>query len=150
MKQLRFLPLLWVLAALGGCALFVPKLTPPNVAIVNVRIRRADFWTQQLEVRVRVRNPNGVSLSVSNVQYALYIEGRRFANGTCAQGFTVPAHGSAAFDTEVTADMAGALLAILSHGRHQPVHYHLLGKVELSRGWLRSLPFDERGEFTLQ
>ncbi len=150
MKRLRSLLLPWVFAALGGCALFVPKLAPPGLAIVNVRVRRADFWEQRLDVRVRVRNPNSVSLPVHNVQYTLDIEGRRFATGTCAQGFTVPAHGTADFDTEVTANMTGALLTVLARGRGQPIQYRLIGKVELSHGWLRSLPFDERGAFTLQ
>ncbi len=148
MKRIS-LSLLWVLAALGGCA-FLPRLVPPRLSIVHVQIRRADFWSQRLDVRVRVHNPNDVSLPVRNVQYALDIEGRRFATGTCAQGFTVPAHGTAEFDTEVTANMAGALLTVLARGHSRPVHYRLLGKVELARGWLHSLPFDERGVFTLQ
>ncbi len=150
MKRLGSLSLLLAIAALGGCALLVPKLAPPGLAIVNVRVRRADFWEQRLDVRVRVRNPNAVSLPVRNVQYALDIEGQRFATGTCAQGFTVPAHGTAEFDTEVTANMTGALLTALARGHGQSIRYRLIGKVELSRGWLRSLPFDERGSFRLQ
>ena len=150
MKRLRWLPLLWALAALAGCALFVSRLAAPRLTIVNVQVRRADFWQQRLQVRVRVRNPNGLDLAVKRVSYALDIAGQRLATGTCAQGFTVPAHGSAEFDTEVTANMAGALLTLLTQGRNRPVRYRLTGRVELAHGWLRSLPFDERGSFRLR
>ncbi len=144
------LPLLCCLAALAGCALLVSRLTPPRLSIVNVHVRRADFWQQRLRMRVRVHNPNNLDLGVKTVSYVLDIDGQRIASGICAQGFTVPAHGTAEFDTQVTANMAGALLTVLAQGRSRPVHYRLRGRVELSRGWLRSLPFDERGSFTLQ
>lgn len=150
MRQLRFLPLLWVLAALSGCALFASRLTPPRLSIVNVQIRRADFWQQRLRLRVRVRNPNNLSLAVRTVSYVLDIDGQHIASGICAEGFTVPARGAAEFDTQVTANMAGALLTILANGRNRPVRYRLTGKVQLAHGWLRSLPFDERGTFTLR
>jgi len=144
------LPLLLSLAALSGCALLISRLTPPRLSIVNVRVQRADFWRQRLQVRVRVRNPNDLGLAVRTVSYVLDIDGQRIATGICAQGFTVPAHGAAEFDTQVTANAAGALLTVLVQGRRRPVHYRLRGKVELSHGWLRSLPFDERGTFTLK
>ncbi len=144
------LPLLCCLAALAGCALFVSRLTPPRLSIVNVQVRRADFWQQRLWVRIRVHNPNNLDLGVKTVSYVLDIDGQRIATGICAQGFTVPADGTAEFDTQVTANMAGTLLTVLAQGRSRPVHYRLRGRVELSRGWLRSLPFDERGSFTLQ
>ena len=150
MRQVRFVPLLWSLAALAGCALLVSRLTPPRLSIVAVHVRRADFWQQSLRVRVRVRNPNDLGLSVKAVDYVLDVDGQRIATGICAQGFTVPAHGTADFDTQVTANMAGALLSVLAQGRSRPVHYRLRGSVELAHGWLRSLPFDERGSFTLQ
>ena len=150
MRRLRWLPLLWALAALAGCALFVSRLAAPRLAIVNIQVRRADFWQQHLKVRVRVRNPNSLNLAVKSISYALDIAGQRLATGTCAQGFTVPAHGSAEFNTEVTANMAGALLTLLAQGRDRPVHYRLTGRVELAHGWLRSLPFDERGSFRLR
>lgn len=150
MKRLASLSLLCVLATLGGCAAFLPRLVTPRLSIVNVRIVSANFWSQRLDVRVRVENPNAMDLSVLGVRYALDIEGQRFATGACTQAFTVPANGSADFDTEVTANMGGALLAMLSHGAHQAIHYRLHGKVKLAHGWLRTLPFDQQGAFTLQ
>ncbi len=146
----RLPTLLAILTTLSGCALFLPKLTPPQLAVIGVQVRRADFWSQRLAVRLRVTNPNDRNLPVKGLSYALDIDGQRFANGTSSQSFIVPARGTAEFTTDLTADMTGAVLTILSRGQHRPVHYRLRGKVQLSSGWWRSLPFDERGSFTLK
>lgn len=92
------------LATLGGCAWLVPKLQSPRVRVVGVHVRSASFWQQRLRVRLRVRNPNGVSLPIEAIHYTLRIDGRTFANGRTVRRFTVPAHGSAEFNTYVTAD----------------------------------------------
>lgn len=145
----RLAPLL-TLAVLGGCAGLFPRLKAPHVSVVSVQVRSADFWRQRLQVRLQVRNPNGIDLSIESIRYTLQVNGSTFADGRTAEGFTVPAHGSAEFDTEVTANMAGAVFAVLSQGRGRPVHYRLRGEVELAHELLRSLPFDERGSFTLK
>lgn len=138
-----------LLVLLGGCAWFMPHLKTPRITVVGVQVRRANFWQQHLQVRLHVHNPNGISLPVEALTYTLAVNGRPVASGRCAQSFTVPAHGSAEFNTEVTANMAGAFLLILSHGTHVPVHYRLRGKVELAYGLLRGLPFDEHGVIAL-
>ena len=60
--------------------------------------------------------------------------------------------GEAEFDMNVTTNMAGTLIRLLSRGPDalQSVSYHLTGKVALSQGWLQSIPFEQRGTFRLQ
>lgn len=145
-RALPFAPVLLV-TLLGGCAWLVPNLKAPRLTVLGVHVRRADFWQQQLEVRLRVRNPNSIDLPVEALEYTLAVNGRTVASGHSGRRFTVPPHGTAEFSTEVTADMAGALFTILDRGRAHPVHYRLRGKVVLAHGLLRELPFDERGQF---
>lgn len=135
---------------LGGCAWLSPNLQLPGLSVLGVRVLRANFWQQQLEVHLRVQNPNSISLPVKSLHYTLVLDGHRVATGYSTRRFTVPAHGSAEFNTEVTANMAGALFTILAQERATPVHYRLRGSVELARGLLRELPFDERGQFVLK
>jgi LEA14-like dessication related protein len=148
-RRARWLVPALALVLLGGCALVRPNLQVPRIAVIGVRVRRADFWQQQLVVRLRVTNPNAIRLPVAALSYALTVNGQRVADGHSAQSFTVPAHGSVEFDTEVTANMAGALLTVFGSGRQRLVHYRLRGEVELAHGLLRELPFDERGQFAL-
>lgn len=137
---------------LGGCAL-TPKLTPPTLTVVDVQLQGSDLWEQHLKVRMHVQNPNDRALPIKGLQYTLEVEGQQFASGESAASFIVPARGEAEFDMNVTTNLAGTLLKLLARGSDtlsQSVAYRLTGKVSLSEGLLRSLPFDERGEFKLQ
>jgi LEA14-like dessication related protein len=144
-------PLMAVLL-LGGCAL-TPRLTPPTLTVVDVQLQGSDLWEQHLKVRMHVQNPNDRALPIKGLEYTLQVEGQQFASGESAASFIVPARGEAEFDMNVTTNLAGTLLKLLARGSDtlsQSVAYRLTGKVSLSEGLLRSLPFDERGEFKLQ
>jgi LEA14-like dessication related protein len=147
---MRSVPLLLLAVALSGCALFVPKLETPRLAIVDLEVRKASFIEQQLQVRVRVENPNDRSLPIKGLSYTVYLGGQEFATGVSDASFVVPALGTAEFNMDVTANAAGALFAILSRPRGQGIDYRMRGRVELSHGWLRSIPFEQSGTFTLR
>jgi LEA14-like dessication related protein len=141
-----------VAVVLAACAL-APKLEPPKLSIVGVQIVSADLFTQRLKVRVHVQNPNDRSLPVKGLQYTIEVEGEQFASGESAASFEVPALGEAEFDMNVTTNLAGALLKVLARGpnaRGQEVSYRLSGKVSLSEGLFRSIPFQQQGTFKLQ
>jgi LEA14-like dessication related protein len=135
-----------------GCVL-TPKFTPPRLSIVNVQLEGGDLWEQRLKVRLHVENPNNRALPVKGLEYTLEVAGQQLARGASAASFIVPAMGESEFDTNVTTNLAGALLKLLGRSPEalgQSVEYHLTGKVSLSAGLLRSIPFDERGRVRLQ
>lgn len=138
-------------ALLSACAL-APKLEAPKLSIVDAQVLSTDLWSQRLKLRLRVQNPNDRALPVKGLEYTIEVEGQQFASGESAASFVVPAMGQAEFDTNVTTNLAGALMKLLSHGPNagHDVSYRLSGKVSLSEGFLRSIPFDERGTFKLQ
>jgi LEA14-like dessication related protein len=112
-----------------------------------------DLFTQRLKVRVHVQNPNDRALPVKGLEYTIEVEGEQFASGESAASFVVPALGEAEFDMNVTTNLAGALLKVLARGPNalgQEVSYRLSGKVSLSEGLFRSIPFHEQGTFKLQ
>lgn len=139
--------------ALAGCAAFVPKLETPRLSVVDVQMEKGGLWEQRLKVRMRVQNPNDRALPIRGLSYKLEVAGEDFARGLTDAGFTVPAMGEAEFDMNVTANMASTLVRILGKGEDslgEAVDYRLVGKVSLSEGVLRSLPFEERGTFRLK
>lgn len=147
---MRSVPLLLLAALLSGCALLVPKLETPKLSIVNVEVLRASVFQQRLRVRMHVENPNDRSLPIRGLSYTVYLGGQEFATGVSDAGFVVPALGTADFNTDVDANAAGALFTILDRPRGEGIRYRMQGRVELTRGWLRSIPFEERGTFTLR
>jgi LEA14-like dessication related protein len=151
--RVRAISILVALLALAGCSVFVPKLETPKLSVVDVQILKSSIWQQQLRVRMHVDNPNDRALPIKGLTYVLEVNGQEFAHGQSAASFIVPALGEAEFDTNVTANLAGTLISMLGHGSDalgQSVDYHLSGKVLLSEGLLRSVPFDQHGTFKLQ
>jgi LEA14-like dessication related protein len=140
------------LAVLGlsGCSLFVPKLQAPRLSVVDLQLQRGQLWQQKLRVRMHVENPNDRVLPIKGITYTLDVNGQEFAHGESAASFVVPALGEAEFDMNMTANMAGTIISLLQHGTESSIEYQLRGKVSLSEGLLRSIPFDQHGTFKLQ
>lgn len=147
---MRSLPLLVLTLALSGCALFVPKLETPRLAIIDIQVIKANFLEQRLRVRMRVDNPNDRSLPVQGLSYTVYLGGQEFATGVSDASFVVPALGTAEFNMDVSANAAGAIFAILSKSHGQGIDYRMKGRVELTHGWLRSIPFEQSGNFVVR
>lgn len=149
MKAMRALGAVLMAAALAGCA--YTHLEKPRLEVLDVQLLKGDLLQQQLKLRMRVENPNDRALPVKGITYELAVAGEDFAHGESERDFIVPALGSAEFDVNVTANAATALLKILAGGRRlESVDYRLTGKVALSSGMLRSIPFDETGKIHLR
>ena len=63
----------------------------------------------------------------------------------------MPARGETEFATIVTTDLATTLLKILPRIKDssQPIDYRLSGTVTTDLAFVKSIPFDQRGSFTL-
>ena len=149
----RGLPALCLTAALllaTGCASTL-KLEPPHLSVVAMKVQSADIFSQRLQVRLRVANPNDRELPIKGLSYRIEVEGDQLAEGLTDAPFVVPAMGEAEFDMQVTANLAGTLAKYLMRGSApEALNYRLVGKVALSSGFLRSIPFDERGSVKLK
>jgi hypothetical protein len=66
----------------------------------------------------------------------------------------VPALGEAEFDMLVTVNLAGTVMRLLerarSDGLPDSLSYRLRGEVKLSEGFVRTIPFDEKGAVKLR
>ena len=143
-----------MLAALpqAGCMLS-PKLQAPTLSIVSVQLTSGTLWEQHLKVRMRVHNPNDRTLPVKRLEYTLEVQGQPFASGVSDSSFVVPALGESEFDMSMTTNVTATLVELLGRGSDalgEGVAYHLSGKVLLSQGLLRSIPFNQSGTFNLQ
>ena len=147
--SMRSVQLLVLAVALSGCALVAGKLETPRLSIVDIEVHKANLLEQQLRVRMRVENPNDRSLPVQGLSYTVYLGGQEFATGVSAASFVVPALGTAEFDMDVTANAAGALFTIFNKPPGEGIDYRMKGRVRLAQGWLRSIPFEQSGTFTL-
>jgi LEA14-like dessication related protein len=135
--------------AVGGC--IATHFEAPKLSVADVQVMSGEIWQQRLKVRMHVQNPNDRPLPIKAIEYTLEVQGQAFAEGTSVEPFVVPALGENDFEMIVTTNVAGALMGVISHyGGSGEIGYRLVGKVSLSQGWLRSIPFDERGTFRLR
>ena len=137
-----------VIGGLGGCAVLSHWQTP-TLSVINIQLGHSDLWQQHLQVRMGVHNPNDRELPVEGLDYTLEVNGEECAHGQSGASFVVPARGDAEFDMNVTANAAAALLRMFAHGNAASLHYRVYGKVRLSAGLLRSVPFDQQGDLPL-
>ena len=144
-RGLAFLPLL----VLSGCASTL-DLEPPKLSVVSMKMQSADLFSQRLNVRMRVMNPNARELPIKAIKYRIEVNGTELAQGLADIPFVVPAQGEADFDLPVTANLASLLPKLLSGHGSGTLDYRLVGDVSLSSGFLRRIPFDERGSVKLK
>ncbi|MEJ0086588.1 MAG: LEA type 2 family protein [Pseudomonadota bacterium] len=137
--------------AFAGCGA-LPKLEAPKLSVVSMKMQSADIFSQRLQVRMRVLNPNARELPIKGIEYRIEVNDAQLAQGLTDTPFVVPAMGEAEFDVQVTANLAGALAKFLARrgGSQDTLDYRLIGSVALSSGLLRRIPFDERGSVKLK
>jgi LEA14-like dessication related protein len=127
------------------------QLEAPNLSVLSIKMQSADIFSQRVLVRMRVQNPNARSLPIKGITYRIEVNGAELADGSSNTPFEVPAMGEAEFDAQLTANLASALAQFLSKkGSQDSVEYRLIGSVALSSGFLRRIPFDERGRINLK
>jgi len=136
--------------SLAGCASTF-KLEAPKLSVISMKMQSADIFSQRLQIRMRVLNPNARELPIKGIEYRIEVNDAELAQGMTDSSFVVPAMGEAEFDVQVTANLASALAKFLSRKSGQDtLDYRLIGSVALSSGFLRRIPFDERGSVKLK
>jgi LEA14-like dessication related protein len=140
---------LLVLPWLASCAV-LPKYEAPKLSVVALQMLGGDFFSQRIQVRMRVFNPNARSLPVTGITYRIEVNDAELGEGATSAPFTVPSMGEVEFDMEIRANLAGALAKLLSRRKSsEELSYRLVGSVNLASGFLRRIPFDERGRVKL-
>jgi LEA14-like dessication related protein len=147
----------WLAPLIGSLLLFTAgcasqfKFEAPKLSVVSMKVQSADIFSQRLQVRMRVQNPNDRELPVKGISYRIEVNDSELAQGLADAPFVVPAMGEAEFDVQVTANLASALSQLLSRrGSSDTIEYRLVGNVALSSGFLRHIPFDEHGSVKLK
>jgi LEA14-like dessication related protein len=142
---------LLLLASLSSCALLYRDLQEPAVQLISVAPQQISFSGVKLLCRLRVDNPNDVSLPIKAGQFDLEIEGTQIAHGTLVDGFTVPALGSEFVDVIVDVDAGRSLalaIQLLSAGE-QEFDYALTGHIDVAISILGRVHINETGRVPL-
>ena len=128
---------------------FVPKLETPKLSVVNVELQKSDLWEQRMKVRMRVVNPNDRPIPGEGPHRGA----RRAGAGARAWRVRRVVQRAGARRSRVRHEHDGQhgrrALKLLGTGNQMgdEVDYRVTGKISLSEGLLRSIPFEDRGTF---
>lgn len=139
--------------ALAGCASTLENLVKsPSVELRNVQVASLGLNSQTFMLSFDVSNPNGFSLPVKSVSYGVKLNGERFASGTTASEFSVPASGNSQFAISVDLDLlrsAPQLLSIVRQSARDDVTYELDGQFAVDLPLAPPLNFSNSGTVRL-
>jgi LEA14-like dessication related protein len=148
---LFYVLMVYLLVALNGCALLYRDLEEPRVQLVSVTPQQIGFGGIKLLCRLRIDNPNDVSIPVKGGEFNLEVEDMQVAHGALIDGFTVEARGSELVDVIVDVDSGRSLalaIQILSAGERE-LDYALTGYVDVSISVLGRVRINETGSVPL-
>ena len=81
-----------LISLLGGCAA-LPKLEAPKLSVVSLKMQGGDIFSQRVQVRMRVFNPNTRELPISGITYSIEVNDAELGNGATARAVHRAGHG---------------------------------------------------------
>lgn len=145
----KFALLATIILLLGACAALPALLDPPRVTLSSIELKELGLFEQQFVLKLRLQNPNNVTLPITGMHYELMLNDQKFAHGVSNQAVSVPAHGEALSDVTVTSNLQSLLNQIGPIAtRGGQVKYQVRGHVSVVNRALK-LPFDYSGSVGL-
>jgi LEA14-like dessication related protein len=137
--------LLPALAAVG-CA-SGRGIEEPEVSLTRVDPQKLGVFEQQLDVGLRIQNPNDFPLEVRGIRFDIELEGEPMARGQDDTRFTVPAEGEREVEVKARAQSVAMLRQIADLDGDRS--YKLGGRLLLENAQAREVEFDQTSRFDL-
>jgi len=139
---------LWLLLSLTACAAF-DDAVPPEVSLSNVRLVGGGLVDQELQVDLRIRNPNNFELPLDGLTFNLELNGQPFADGFTNEAVTVPSLGEAKVPVTASINLIDLVQQMLALGRQGDLNYRIDGLAYLSGLIERTVPYEKTGRLEL-
>ena len=141
--------LLMVFFALGlaACSGLPFNAVAPKVSVADVAVKSLNLFEQQLDVGLRISNPNDFELTIEALEFKLEVNGHPFANGLSHTVTRVPAMASAMLRVDTfmqSKDLIQQFKTLSPNGFKAGVPYRLKGRIKTDQS-SRWLPFDHTG-----
>ncbi len=135
----------------GGCA---PKrkFVSPQVELLGLDVRDVSLSHINYRATVRVYNPNLEPLEITDVQYALSLNGINMVNGESQVDQTVGPHEEVKLPLRLSGSLFSTLRFLASMPNARKISFVMKGTIVGSSqsGHAFALPFEEKGKLDLQ
>jgi LEA14-like dessication related protein len=113
-------------AGLAGCASLARRLyAPPQVTLMGIGVKKLTFVAAQLDLDLRIENPNRQVLVLERALYQLRVNDQLLLDGRCDERSEVPGRGEERLHLPATAKVVDLARAIASLRRQDPPSYEL-------------------------
>lgn len=142
--------LVWVLLfslGLAACSGLPWNAVAPKVSVADVAIKSLSLFEQQLDVGLRISNPNDFELTIEALEFELEVNGRPFASGLSSNVTRVPAMASALLRVDTftqSKNLIQQFKRLSPDGLKDGVPYRVKGRIKTDQS-SRWLPFDHTG-----
>ena len=133
-----------MLAMLTACAGLPPGAEPPSVTVAGLGLNSASLFEQQLNLQLRIQNPNPVAFEIDGIAFTLELNDQPFAKGVGNEAVTVPRYGSALMNVEAVSTLSSVLRQLGRLADRPELKYRIKGTLSLAGG--TRIPFDRRGD----
>lgn len=148
-RTLSLVLLFSLFSSLSGCSTWLTgDFKDPDVRLVKVEVIKAKLLEQRFRLRFHIKNPNDVSLPVRGLDYVVFLNDVKLAEGESDVWFTVPANGSHTFEIPVRTNLWRHVRQIVKMLEHpdEPIRYSLEGEVQTGMLFGRSVHMRRNGE----
>jgi len=134
---------------LTACA-SVGDVTPPTIQLSNMRLVSAGLLSQQLQLQIRIGNPNDFDIPLNGLSFTLDVNGESFAEGLSDESVTIPRLGYATMSVDGSTNTLNLIRQLMALDGRDKIAYRLHGRAFVD-GIAGSIayPFDRKGELSL-
>lgn len=146
----------WVAAALvltlSGCAalknLLSQAFVRPTLSFRDAKLGAVSLDSATIDLTFDLENPNGVGLSLAELDYAFFVEGKQVVAGKPPMGVTIPANGKTQLTFPATVKFADIAPVVTTFLTRDTASYRAQGSVGVKTPiGVVSLPLQHEGSF---
>jgi len=151
MKRLAILLVLLLGFLPAACTTVVEEeILPPEIGLSNIRMIESTGFEQQVELDLRLGNPNNFDIELEGMTFTLEVNKSYFAEGRSSAPVTLPRLGDAQVPVTATTTILDVVRQILLLGRAKSIDYRFEGFAYVATGFgTRRVPFETEGSLKL-
>ena len=137
-----------VAGLLFGCTQ-LDRAKPPQVHLLDMRFLGGGLFAQEVELSLRVGNPNNFDVPLEGMTFTLDVNGSRLAEGYTNQSFTLPRLGEVTVPVRATTTLADLVEQAIALGREGKLDYAIKGVAYVAGFTSRDVPYEQTGTLKL-
>ncbi len=142
--------LLALVVSIGGCSGIGDLFQEPDVQLERVVVRGIGVTGGNLDLVVKVENPNNFNLHGTRLEVGFDVEGEHLGDIAYDDDFAVPENGTTTITLPLKFGWAGVGSAVRAALGYGDLPYKMKGQAELKTPWGRKeIPFTHEGRVPL-